>query len=160
MGLITRVSCALNTQGLSEAWQGTLFLIFSAYFHVLPRLLPIQLHFAALRGGTRGSGSHTHQPLCPPAVLLQLGRDGLQGGLWVAERDSTQGSWSSKLHLHLNSSAPPYAGYSTFQTNFQEKAHKWVCHKLAFFAVQEKVCTIYWLHVHRDSTRAEQACSQ
>lgn len=122
--------------------------------------LPIQLRFAALCGGTRGSGSHTHQPLCPPAVLLQLGRDGLQGGLWVAERDSTQGSWSSKLHLHLNSSAPPYAGYSTFQTNFQGKAHKRVCHKLAFFAVQEKVCTIFWLHVHRDSTRAEQACSQ
>lgn len=75
----------------------------------------------------------THQPLCPLAVLLQRGRAGLQGGLWVAERDSTQGSWSSKLHLHLNSSAPPYTGYSTFQTNFQEKAHKRVCHKLAFF---------------------------
>lgn len=55
VGLITRVSCALNTRGLSEAWQGTLFLIFTAYFHVLPRLLfpssSTLLHFAGGRGG-------------------------------------------------------------------------------------------------------------
>lgn len=118
--------------GLSGACQGTFFSGFHCVFPCASQSpLPLQLCFDALCQGMQGSGLHTS--LCPPAVLLQLDRDTAQRGLWGVESDSTQGTYTSKLHQHLNSSAPPRAGCSTFQPTFQEKAHEPVCHKTSLF---------------------------
>jgi len=58
-----RISHTLNTQHLSEAWQGTLFLAFTAYFHVLPRVFfPSSSASVCFAGGCRGVG-------CTPASL-------------------------------------------------------------------------------------------
>lgn len=121
------------------------FLAFTVYFYVLPGILfpssSPSVHFA------QGCRAADYTPLCLPALLLQLGRDVAQWGLWGVGRDSTQGSYSSKLYEHLNSSEPPSSLISK-----RRLTNNVFCHKTVFFAAQEKTWAKFAFHVHRGST--------
>lgn len=81
-----------HVQGLFGVWQGTFFLALYCMFPCVSLSpLPLHLHSSTLPWGMQESRL---QPLSLLELLLQLGWDRVQGGLW-AEIESTQGSHSS-----------------------------------------------------------------